>query len=39
VATGRGTISVPITLVQPVSTNSAPIAAATQRAAKGTVTG
>src|ERR1700735_3617883 len=35
-ASGRGTISVPITLCQPESTSSTPKAAATHRAASGT---
>src|SRR5580693_2016049 len=38
-ASGRGTISVPITLCQPDSTSSAPNPAATQRAASGTTMG
>src|SRR5215472_5746909 len=37
--TGRGTISVPMTLAHAVSTSAAPTAAATQRAASGTTMG
>src|SRR5215471_11622131 len=37
--TGRGTISVPMTLAHAVSTSAAPKAAATQRAASGTTMG